>query len=388
MGAGLYIHIPYCIRKCAYCDFVSYQDRGRMGAYLAALQEEMCLYEDACRDVMFDTVFVGGGTPSLLDAGEMQALLSALREHFTIARDAEVTVEANPGTLNREKLTGFLCAGANRLSIGIQSLDDGILRAIGRIHTAQEARQAVSLASETGFSNINVDLMHGLPGQTVETYLATLEEASSMPGVTHVSAYSLILEEGTPLARSVAQGAVSLPGEDETADMQDAGIALLAEKGFDRYEISNFAKPGFTCRHNVNYWENGMYLGLGVAAHSAFRLGGRWLRWSNPEDPETYFARIDREIRPSAEPQVIGPEEEQFETVMLGLRMTDGISLSGFRARHGRFLSESYPESVRALMECGWARETEDRFMLTGKGLDFQNAALVCFLEESGLKMG
>ena len=280
--AGIYLHIPFCVRKCAYCDFVSFPESRVPEAYVDALTAEIALVaREGDYPATFDTVFFGGGTPSLLSGEQMRRIMDALCANFDIRSDAERSMEMNPGTVTPEKLNAYRAAGINRLSIGLQSTHDALLQSIGRIHSFAQFQDTYSSAREAGFSNINVDVMHGLPGQTLAQYLDTLKTVCDL-GVQHISAYSLILEEHTPLYDRVGSGAVVRPDEDLVADMQDAGIDLLESSGYRRYEISNFALDGFACRHNLNYWRNGEYLGFGVAAHAAVRQK-RWTRFAKRE---------------------------------------------------------------------------------------------------------
>lgn len=378
--AGIYIHIPYCVKKCAYCDFVSFAEPESIGAYVELLKREIEL--SAKRLPMperIETVFLGGGTPSLLSGAQMTAILDALRERYPIDADAEITTECNPGTATGDRLAAYRAAGVNRLSVGLQSADDGLLAAIGRIHTYARFLSTVQSAVDAGFTNINVDVMHGLPGQTEAQYLATLQAVCALEHVTHVSAYALILEPGTPLYRAVRAGRTALPDEDAAADMQDAGMAYLSEQGFLRYEISNFAKAGYACRHNLNYWKNGEYLGLGVAAHGAMHIGGVWTRRANVETVGAYAAALRANRLPVQETLTPVCAEEMFETVMLGLRTVRGVSLPAFFDRFGISLYDAYPDAVAQLRRFGWTIESEDTFSLNARGLDLQNKALLLF---------
>ncbi len=383
--AGVYFHIPFCVKKCDYCDFVSYARAERLGAYIDALLAEIQLTGAALPRVAVDTVFFGGGTPSLLWGAQFTRILSALRGTFPIAPDAEITVECNPGTASPEKLARYREAGANRLSIGLQSADGALLTAIGRIHTYKQFLDTLEYARGAGFCNVNADVMHGLPGQTMAQYLDTLKRVVDL-GVEHVSAYALILEEGTPLERRAAAGEIALPDPDLVADMQDAGAEFLEENGFCRYEISNFAKPGFFCRHNCNYWDNGEYIGVGAAAHSCLRLPDietgalSWTRWENEADLDAYFAAITERRRPVAATQRIPRAEELFETVMLGLRRVSGLDKRAFFERFRISLWDAYPDALAELSRRGWLAETEPRLALTKRGLDLQNAALELFM--------
>ena len=381
--AGVYLHIPYCIKKCAYCDFVSFAEPEAVGAYVDWLLREIALAAERLPvPEVVESVFLGGGTPSLLTGVQMAAVLDALRARYPVAADAEITAECNPGTVDEARLAAYRSAGVNRLSVGLQSADGALLAAVGRIHTYARFAETMAAAARVGFDNINVDVMHGLPGQTESAYLDTLACACSMEGVRHVSAYALILEEDTPLFARVRAGSVALPDEDAVADMQDAGMAYLAAQGFQRYEIANYARPGFACRHNLGYWQNGEYLGFGVAAHAAQRVGGVWTRRENLATPEAYRRSIAQGRLPVAVTRAIGREEEMFETVMLALRTVAGLSLPGFLARFGVSLYEAYPAAVAELRRRGWTCESATAFALNARGLDLQNEALLAFLPE------
>ncbi len=375
---GVYIHIPFCVRKCLYCDFVSVTDQSRIEAYLDALCAEIRMWSGKCPQA--ESVFIGGGTPSLLKSAQMQRIFIELRQAIRIAADAEITVECNPGTLDAEKLQAYRSCGVNRLSIGLQSTHDELLKRIGRIHDFKQFSAGFEMARAAGFENINVDVMHGLPGQNCEMYLETLRSVIAYKPA-HISSYALILEEGTPLYAAVQEGSEKLPDEDTVYDMQDAGMALLLDAGYRRYEVSNFALPGFACRHNLNYWENGPYLGLGLNAHSAMRMPRRgWTRWSNQTVLDEYIRLCMQGESPTAECRTIDTQEEMFETVMMGLRKVEGISLAYFQMRFGRAFTEAYAQPVRELLARGWLEFTDGYVRLTDKGMDVQNMALVHFL--------
>ncbi len=378
--AGIYLHIPFCVRKCAYCDFVSFAEDGVPESYVDALLAEIVLVaQEGEYPAAFDTVFFGGGTPSLLSGDQMRRLMEALNVRFCIRADAERSMEVNPGTVTAGKLADYRAAGVNRLSIGLQSTHDALLRRIGRIHTFAQFLETYGAARAAGFGNINIDLMHGLPGQTPAQYLDSLEAVCAL-GAQHISAYSLILEEHTPLYRMAKNGQVTLPDEDQVADMQDAGIDFLESRGFLRYEISNFAQDGFACRHNLNYWQNGEYLGFGVAAHAAVRKE-RWTRYANADTLSEYHRLIARGKRPLSETLCLYPAEEMFECVMLGLRLTRGVDRAAFRARFGLDMADAFPAAMERLRARGWATESDGLIALNRKGLDLQNEALGFFME-------
>jgi len=381
--AGLYLHIPYCVKKCAYCDFVSVPTgTGVSEAYCSALKKEIELTARQLPERRYETVFFGGGTPSLLSGGQMRGILDTLRRQFYILPDAEISVECNPGTVTEEKLRAYREAGVNRISVGLQSADDMLLRRIGRIHDYAAFCKTIKALHRAGFDNFNVDVMHGLPTQTEAQYLDTLQKAADS-GASHISAYSLILEEGTPLHAAVMHGTQQLPDADAVADMQDAGMALLGQFGFHRYEISNFAKPGRECCHNLNYWANGEYVGLGTAAHSAMHLPV-WTRWSNTESISEYEQRLDRGKLPRVWEETPNRAEEMFETIMVGLRTVRGIPLSEFFERFGELLASVYAVPLMYFQKNGWidADALQNGYLaLNRRGMDLQNTILTLFMD-------
>lgn len=377
--AGLYLHIPYCVKKCDYCDFVSFPDDGAIGEYVDLLIREIELTAQAklC-NCTFDTVFFGGGTPSLLSGEQMTRIMDALKRAFPIAEDAECSMECNPGTTTPQNLRAYRAAGINRLSIGLQTSHDSLLAAIGRIHTFLQFKDTLRAARDAHFDNISVDVMHGLPGQTQRAYLDTLKVVCDEK-VRHISSYALTLAEDTPLCVRVRAGEERLPDADDVADMQDAGIEYLESRGYHRYEISNFSQPGFKCRHNLNYWLNGEYLGLGVAAHSAVRLH-EWTRYANVETIREYERLINRGKRPVREIIRLFPADEMFECVMLGLRLTGGVDRRAFAERFGVDMADAYPSAMEQLYKRGWVVETKESIALNKIGLDLQNEALNYFM--------
>ena len=377
--AGIYLHIPFCVRKCAYCDFVSFPEGNVPQSYIEALIKEIELVARAGGyPAAFDTVFFGGGTPSLLSGEQMHRVMETLNEHFDIRQTGERSMECNPGTVTREKLNAYRASGINRLSIGLQSTHDALLKSIGRIHTFSDFSETFHSAREARFDNINVDLMHGLPNQSLEQYLDSLKTVCDL-GVEHISAYSLILEEHTPLYDRVEKGEIKQPDEDLVADMQDAGIDYLEQRGYHRYEISNFAREGYECRHNLNYWQNGEYLGFGIAAHAVVREK-KWTRYANVSTLEEYARLIAKGKRPLAETIRLAPRDEMFECVMLGLRLVRGVDRAAFLARFGLDVAEAYANAMEQLKKRGWLIETQERIALNRKGLDLQNEALGFFL--------
>lgn len=376
---SIYIHIPFCVKKCAYCDFASFAGKlSQKQSYVEAVCREMRAQAAFFGRRRVRTVFFGGGTPTLLDGRQLAQLMDELRACFDLAPDAEITMEGNPGTLTRENLDAYRAAGVNRLSLGVQSMDDGLLSAIGRIHTAAEAVQAVRMALEAGFENLSLDLMIGLPGQTPAMWRETLERALSLD-VTHVSCYALILEEGTPLSAQAEAGECApLPGEDALAQMDAITGELTRGAGLARYEVSNYAKPGRECRHNIVYWECLPYLGLGLAAHSD--MDGK--RFANPACWTDYMA-LTGAPRTLREQEGDGTREERmFERMMMGLRMTRGVDATRFERDFGAEPEKIWPRSLLRMTQGGLMERDGERLRLTPRGMDVMNGVLVELLRE------
>ncbi len=373
----LYLHIPFCARKCAYCDFLSFpQGRGVQERYVEKLIEEIAYSGAAFHDATVSSVFVGGGTPSILESAQIVRIFEALRTHFRIEETAEISMEANPGTVTEEKLRDYRRAGINRLSFGLQSADDGELRALGRIHTYEEFLEGYRLARKCGFDNINVDLMSALPLQTVDSWLATLRTVAALEPE-HISAYSLIIEEGTPFYEQYGDGRGDgiLPDEDAEREMYHQTKRVLRELGYERYEISNYAKPGRECRHNIGYWSAVPYLGLGLGA-SSYIDGGRF---NNTADLETYLTTPPGHREDEL---VLTERDMQEEYFFVGLRMVRGVSLAGFRERFGVDADTVYPGLLERLIREGGAEIEGDHFRLTDYGLDVSNHIMAEFLQD------
>ncbi|MDD6483206.1 MAG: radical SAM family heme chaperone HemW [Clostridiales bacterium] len=363
---GIYIHIPFCKSKCSYCDFVSFPGREDVfDAYIDAVIREMHEYEGESAD----TVFIGGGTPTVLGEKQLARLLKAVGSVFKLSPDTEFTVEANPGTLFADKLAVMLDGGVNRLSIGVQSFDDGELRKIGRIHSAKTAYDTVNTAHKAGFSNISIDLMSALPMQSRKTLLKSLQTALELP-LTHISVYSLIIEEGTPLARDFAEGRFSLPDEDEDREMYHMTVELLEKNGFAQYEISNFAKPGYCCAHNIKYWKCREYIGLGAAAHSYI---GK-TRSFNPSGIEEYISGV------KGKGTDLDRNDEISEFMMLGLRMNEGVSEAEFKARFGEDMRSVFGAVMDKFNRAGATMSEKGRYYLTPYGMDIANTVMCEFI--------
>lgn len=375
----LYVHIPFCVKKCSYCDFLSAPATEQTKeAYMAALFAEIGGRAKDYKDRIVTSVFIGGGTPSLLPGDSIKQLMEHIREGFTLAPDAEITMEVNPGTVTAEKLTAFYAAGINRLSIGMQSAQEQELKILGRIHDFDGFCQVYREAVEAGFTNINVDVMSGLPGQTLASYKDTLEKVLQLePMPQHISAYSLIVEEGTPFAAMADRGELPLPEEDTERAMYEETIEVLAGYGFHRYEISNYALDGYECRHNVGYWIRRDYLGFGIGAASL--IGN--VRFQNGRDLNAYLAHP---LACREEQQSLTTQEQMEETMFLGLRLIRGVSYPEFARCYGQTLEEVYGEVISRNVADGLLTVREDetgrRLMLTGRGLDVSNYVMAQFL--------
>lgn len=360
---GIYIHIPFCVKKCNYCDFLSGSaGKETQKKYVEALLQEMEAYQDFLKDRSIDTVFFGGGTPSILEGEEILRIMDKLRICGNISRTAEISIEANPGTVDERKLLLWKQAGINRLSFGLQSADDGELKQLGRIHTWEEFKQNYELARACGFFNMNVDLMSALPGQTPESWKKTLTKVCALEPE-HISAYSLIIEEGTPFFALYAGHPELLPGEEDEREMYYETKAFLASRGYERYEISNYAKPGFACRHNLSYWERTDYLGLGLGASS---LLGNVRKTNQTELTEYLKGNYAGEEETLSE---ISAMEEYF---FLGLRKTKGVDWTPYRTQ--------YENTVNKLVSQGLLVKEGNYIRLTELGVDVSNYALAEFL--------
>lgn len=375
----LYIHIPFCVKKCSYCDFLSAPATEQTKeAYMAALFAEIGGRAKDYKDRIVTSVFIGGGTPSLLSGDSIRQLMEHIREEFFLAPDAEITMEVNPGTVTVEKLTAFYAAGINRLSIGMQSAQEQELKILGRIHDFDGFCQVYREAVEAGFTNINVDVMSGLPGQTLASYKDTLEKVLRLePMPQHISAYSLIVEEGTPFAAMADRGELPLPEEDTERAMYEETIEVLAGYGFHRYEISNYALDGYECRHNVGYWIRRDYLGFGIGAASLIDN----VRFQNGRDLNAYLAHP---LACREEQQPLTTQEQMEETMFLGLRLIRGVSYPEFARCYGQTLEEVYGEVIARNVADGLLAVREDEtgrhLMLTGRGLDVSNYVMAQFL--------
>ncbi len=394
-GLSLYVHIPFCKTKCPYCDFNTYQGiEALIPPYVEALALEIRLWAETLGHPEVNTIFLGGGTPSYIPLDCTERLLAAMGSAFRIAPSVETTLEANPGDLNGPALEQLLAMGVNRLSIGVQSLDDSLLSTLGRRHSAREAVEAYRLAQSAGFERVNLDLMYGLPGQTFAQWQSTLHEVLGlMPP--HLSLYCLTLEEGTPMERSVRQGRLPEPDPDLAADMYTLARDSLNGAGYHHYEISNWALDGQECLHNLAYWLNRSYLGVGPGAHSCLEGHRFW----DVDSPREYIKRVQGWATASADSsegpnwdrltregplggfEAISPGLEMAETMILGLRLLDGMKVEEFRHRFERDPLELYGPQIGELEDQGLLQCADGVLRLTDRGCLLANQVFIRFLE-------
>jgi|TARA_B100000809_G_scaffold261776_1_gene311331 oxygen-independent coproporphyrinogen-3 oxidase len=392
---GLYVHVPFCKTKCPYCDFNTYQGiENLMEPFLPALTTEVECWGETLDHPAVKSVFFGGGTPSYLPPGYIEKILASIQESFKVDPAAEITIEANPGDLDEAACAGILAQGVNRLSIGVQSLDNGLLNLLGRRHQASEAVQAFEAARQAGFDNVNLDLMYGLPNQSMDQWRQTLDALAEL-APEHISLYALTLEEGTPMHRWAEEGKIPEPDPDLAADMYLYARESLASAGYHHYEISNWSLPGRACEHNVVYWENGPYLGVGPGAHS--RLGDyRFWTILSPRDYNNKAAAwADAGVMPvnelvedalQAVPTLGGWEHLSqeitcSETMFLGLRLLDGLRLSKASARAGVDLAKKFQAPIQECIQLGLLEQDGDCLKLTKPAYLIANQAFTRFLE-------
>lgn len=369
---SIYIHIPFCVKKCQYCDFLSAPaDSRAQEVYLRALKQEIREQAARYREYEVQTVFIGGGTPTAVPCENLCEVLKTVFSFYRMNPHAEISMEANPGTVTKEALLSYRKAGINRISIGLQSADDVELKLLGRIHTYRDFQQTYRWAQEAGFTNINLDIMSALPGQSVENYKKTLETVLSLKPQ-HISAYSLIVEEGTPFW----ERELKLPDEDTEYRMYEDTAAILGEYGFHQYEISNYAKKGRECRHNKGYWQRTDYLGFGLGASSLLNH----VRFSNTDNMEEYLrnSAFPEKIRRNVE--ALTREDEMAEFMFLGLRMTEGVSLRGFEEYFGENMENIYGEVLKKHRNLGLLEQKNGRIFLTRRGIHVSNGVMADFL--------
>lgn len=381
MQVSLYIHIPFCLKKCLYCDFNSFAYAPvTKDEYVDLLVREMELRAGEIPEQMVvPTLFFGGGTPSLLSAEVVGRLIEAADRLFHLEDGAEITLEANPGTVTREQLAGYRTAGVNRLSVGVQSFHDSLLTGIGRVHDSAEAVRAVEAVRNAGFDNLGIDLIHTLPGETLSMWEADLRRAVEL-APEHVSAYSLILEEGTPLHGEAEKGRLVLPEEEAAVEMLELTADFLVAAGYEHYEISNFARPGRRSRHNQVYWRRGSYLGFGAGAHSLLRRETGDLRWGNTESLTEYRQCISEDCLPDVERHVLTIREAMAEYMFLGLRMLEGVDTMAFFREFGATVAEVWPGVAEGLCREGLLVSDGTFLRLSRRGLLLANRAFAAFL--------
>ncbi len=376
---GLYVHFPFCKNKCAYCDFYSVVGYKDIGKYMDALMLQCEDYSASCEPYAIDSIFLGGGTPTIVPEKQMHELIDCIYENFNVTVDAEVTIEANPATVTLGQLKNYNKAGINRLSIGVQSSCNNELRALSRIHTFEEFEKTYQMARKAGFKNINIDLMYGIPEQTMESFTSTLERITAL-GPEHISLYNLKIEDSTPFG--AIRDSLPLPDEDVEFAMYEYAIDFLIRHGYEQYEISNFSKRGYECKHNMKYWTCQEYLGLGTAAHSYFRN----TRFSFIKDIDSFIAAIEDPDNGDVitdENYTISPAERVGEYIMLSLRLTSGINVIEFKRLFEMDFEKMFEELLPAYVENGFMDKTSTGYAFTPKGMYVSNYILSSMLEFS-----
>jgi len=381
MKIGLYIHIPFCQQKCLYCDFPSHAHLDDLyQPYVTALCQEISGVGGVLTDAVVDSIYIGGGTPTVLAATALQQILQQVHDSFSVDQVAEISIEANPGTVDEEKLCTLKSSGINRISFGVQTFSDSLLRSIGRIHTGDQAIASVKLAQKVGFRDINIDLMYGLPSQSIQQLESSIQQAIEL-GVTHISAYGLKVEEGTPFALMEEQGRLMLPDEDVEEAMYDVTTQLLPKFGFMRYEISNFAQAGYECAHNLKYWQYKPYVGVGAAAHSFIK--GQ--RLSNRADVAAYIEAIDADQSPIETREAPDLGMGMAEYVFLALRTVQGLLVEEFDQYFNKKFFDCYQHIITMLTAQKLIVATKKRVYLTTLGMKYGNVVFGAFLPNKKL---
>ncbi|KUO51420.1 MAG: hypothetical protein APF76_13700 [Desulfitibacter sp. BRH_c19] len=378
MIKALYIHIPFCLAKCKYCDFNSYPlpvFKGRVDEYLGALKKELLMLSKEIPLGGIETIYMGGGTPTILDTGQLLNFMKCLKEIVDFSNVDEITIEANPGTITQEKLLALNNVGFNRISIGVQSLDDNLLKHMGRAHNAEEAVAAVTLARETGWSNINVDLIYGLPNQSNAIWMDTLKKVIDL-GPDHISAYGLKIEDNTPWSSDYYNNLLALPEEDSVLEMYETLQAILGDNGYFQYEISNYCKPKKASKHNTVYWHNNYYLGIGSGAASFYNNQ----RFYNIKNTGQYLDCLSQGLRPIGELLELAQEEQISETMFMNLRLLSGIKIVDFKKRFGISPIDKYYNEIKKLSEMELLDVNEDTIKLTHKGIPLANLVFMEFV--------
>lgn len=380
MRTALYLHFPFCLQKCRYCSFNSIplpqDDQGRLAAsYIHALEMEITLYADRYRNVELSSIYFGGGTPTVCSVDSLCGVLAHCSSCFHLSDNVEITVEANPGTVSLEKLNDLRKAGVNRLSLGAQSFHLRELELLGRIHNVKEIGEAYEAARAAGFDNINLDLIYALPGQELASWKSNLEQAIRL-SPEHLSIYGLSVEDYTPLAKDIECGRITACSEDIQVAMWEETARQVAAAGYVRYEISNYAKPGRECRHNITYWENTPYLGLGAGAHGYFER----VRYANESDLQVYMERVWSREFPRVFEEEQSLKDERIDTIIMGFRLTRGLSRQGFQQRFGYPFEDIYKKELSVMVEEGLMGVSEDAIFLTDRGRLLANYVLSHFI--------
>jgi len=378
MKLGLYLHFPFCISKCPYCDFNSYpiKEDSQISSYISALYQEIMTYSQKFTKSNIKTIYLGGGTPTILSGVQIYNILEFCKDKFTIDKNAEITIEANPGTLNGEKIKLLMRSGINRLSLGAQSFDNLFLKKLGRIHNAQDIIDSYLLARATGFNNINLDIMFALPGQTTENFQATLKKAVSLKP-DHLSLYNLTINPGTEYYENHKKNNLKLPSEDEEFDMYDWAIKFLKKNNFEHYEIANFAQPHKRSLHNLIYWKNQPYLGIGAGAYSFIR----GYRYMNYKDPEKYIKEVINNKLPIDHGEKLSLRKRMIETTILGLRTKDGVSFKEYKTRFGVTFDDIFSKQMDKLVNLGLLKKDDSKIKLTDKGIFLANTVFREFVD-------
>ncbi|WP_105619804.1 radical SAM family heme chaperone HemW [Vallitalea okinawensis] len=373
---SLYLHIPFCESKCYYCDFASYPKKNAFYQdYVDALCLEIEQVGESLQQCIIDTIFIGGGTPSILSVNQLDTIQSWLKKSFSIAKDAEITMEANPGTLDQDKIDVIGNGIINRISMGLQSTENDLLKKIGRIHTFEEFKQNYESLRKVGIKNINIDMMFGLPDQTTKGYINGLSQIAHMKPE-HISSYGLIIEEGTPFYGLYHNNQLHLPDEQSERDMYDSCLQMLKDYDYEHYEISNFSKPGYACRHNLVYWDLKPYVGLGLASHSYYK--GQ--RYEHTKDLEVYIQKAKQGQFHKENIFTLTTKEMMEEFMFLGLRKMDGIAIADFEKRFGILIDQVYGKQIDDLLKEGLIQEVKNSLLLTRRGMDLANRVFSKFL--------
>ncbi len=372
---GIYIHIPFCLKKCGYCDFYSVKwDEALEDKYIQSAINEIKSCGRLRKDYIVDTIFIGGGTPSIIAARNLGNIMAAVKSTFKVDENAEISMEANPNTLNAENLSAYRTLGIKRLSIGIQSLNDRILKNLGRIHNSKEALDAIEEAKKRGFENINADLMFNIPGQTIDDIEETINKLMTK-NIKHISFYSLKLEKGTPMYISEENKEIIMPDEDEERQMYYTGRNIMEKHNLLQYEISNFAVKGYECRHNLKYWNQEEYIGIGPSAHSF--LGNT--RFSNPSDLKRYLLSGQRGTFERDIQEVMDEKGLIFEYVMLSLRLARGLKFADFNNKFSKDFKEIYRVQIERLLKNNLLEMDHEGIRLTKRGMDISNYVFAQF---------